>query len=113
MNSCLPRVRVIAWDCQIERTTQLMSEIEYEQLQHKRLHFLGIGGRGCSSMVQIAQHFGAQVTGCDKSASYTTQALEESGIPVHIGHSPEQLTDAESRIYLPAVLTYDFVKLEL
>ena len=90
-----------------------MSEIEYEQLQHKRLHFLGIGGRGCSSMAQIAQHFGAQVTGCDKSASYTTQALEESGIPVHIGHSPEHLTDADALIYLPAVLTYEPDNLEL
>src|SRR6266566_1213867 len=110
---CFPKVGMIAWDCQLERITSFMSEIEYEQLQHKRLHFLGIGGRGCSSMAQIAQHFGAQVTGCDKSASYTTQALEESGIPVHIGHSPEHLTDADALIYLPAVLTYDPDNLEL
>ena len=84
-----------------------MSEIEYKDLQHKRLHFLGIGGRGCSAMAQIARHFGAQVTGCDKSASYTTQALEAAGIPVHIGHSPEHLTDADALIYLPAALTYE------
>ena len=84
-----------------------MSDIEYAQLQHKRLHFLGIGGRGMSAMAQIAQHFGAQVTGCDKGASYTTAALQEAGIPIEIGHSPAHLKDVDALIYVPAVTTFD------
>ncbi len=84
-----------------------MSDIEYDQLQHKRLHFLGIGGRGMSAMAQIAHQFGAQVSGCDKGASYTTAALQELGIPVAIGHSPSHLKDADALIYVPAVTTFD------
>lgn len=84
-----------------------MSDIEYSDLQYKRLHFLGIGGRGMSAMAQIARQFGAQVSGCDKSASYTTAALQEAGIPVAIGHSPAHLADADALIYVPAVTTYE------
>ena len=84
-----------------------MSDIEYAQLQYKRLHFLGIGGRGMSAMAQISQQFGAQVSGCDKGASYTTAALQELGIPIEIGHSPSHLKDADALIYVPAVTTFD------
>ena len=84
-----------------------MSDSEYAQLQYKRLHFLGIGGRGMSAMAQIAQQFGAQVTGCDKGASYTTAALQEAGIPIEIGHSPAHLKDIDALIYVPAVTTFD------
>ena len=84
-----------------------MSDVEYAQLQRKRLHFLGIGGRGMSAMAQIAQHFGAQVSGCDKGASYTTAALQEAGIPIEIGHNPAHMQDVDALIYVPAVMTYD------
>ncbi|GAC1565564.1 MAG: UDP-N-acetylmuramate--L-alanine ligase [Ktedonobacteraceae bacterium] len=84
-----------------------MCDITYAKLQHKRLHFLGIGGRGMSAMAQIAQHFGARVSGCDKGASYTTAALQEAGIPIEIGHSPAHMADVEALIYVPAVMTYD------
>jgi len=84
-----------------------MSDIEYAELQYKRLHFLGIGGRGMSAMAQIAQQFGAQVSGCDKGASYTTAALQEAGIPIEIGHSPAHLANADALIYVPAVTTFE------
>ena len=84
-----------------------MNDSEYAQLQYKRLHFLGIGGRGMSAMAQIAQQFGAHVTGCDKSATYTTAALQKAGIPIEIGHSPSHLKDADALIYVPAVTTFE------
>jgi UDP-N-acetylmuramate--alanine ligase len=84
-----------------------MSDLTYEQLQHKRLHFLGIGGRGMSAMAQIARIYGAQVTGCDKGESYTTKALQEQGIPVQIGHSAGHLSGIDAFIYVPAVTTFD------
>jgi len=84
-----------------------MSDLTYEQLQHKRLHFLGIGGRGMSAMAQIARIYGAQVTGCDKGESYTTKALQEQGIPVQIGHSASHLDGVDAFIYVPAVTTFD------
>jgi UDP-N-acetylmuramate--alanine ligase len=85
----------------------MMSDITYEELRYKRLHFLGIGGRGMSAMAQIARRYGAQVTGCDKGESYTTRALVEEGIPVQIGHSPDHLNGVDAFIYVPAVTTYD------
>lgn len=84
-----------------------MNDPTYEQLRYKRLHFLGIGGRGMSAMAQIARIYGAEVTGCDKGESYTTKALQEEGIPVSIGHSPAHLNDVDAFIYVPAVTTYD------
>ncbi len=84
-----------------------MSDLTYEQLQHKRLHFLGIGGRGMSAMAQIARRYGAHVTGCDKGESYTTKALEAEGIPIQIGHSADHLTNVDAFIYVPAVTTFD------
>ncbi len=87
--------------------SDITSDITYEQLRQKRLHFLGIGGRGMSAMAQIAKRFGAQVTGCDKGESYTTRALQEEGIPIHIGHSADHLRDVDAFIYVPAVTTFD------
>lgn len=84
-----------------------MSDIPYETLRYKRLHFLGIGGRGMSAMAQIARLFGASVTGCDKGESYTTKALQEDGIAVQIGHSAQHLQDVDAFIYVPAVTTFD------
>src|SRR5713226_9059989 len=76
------------WLSHGKETKTCMSDIEYAELQYKRLHFLGIGGRGMSAMAQIAKHFGAQVSGCDKGASYTTVALQEAGIPIENRHRP-------------------------
>lgn len=76
---------------------------EYEQLNKARLHFMGIGGSGISAVAQMALLGGATITGCDQSASATTRMLEQIGVPVHIGHSPEHLVDADALIYVPAV----------
>jgi UDP-N-acetylmuramate--alanine ligase len=76
---------------------------EYEQLNKARLHFMGIGGSGISAVAQMALLGGATVTGCDQAASATAKMLEQIGVPVHIGHSPEHLVDADALIYVPAV----------
>jgi len=65
---------------------------------------MGIGGQGISAVAQMALVAGDMVTGCDQSASSTTKALEQLGIPVQIGHSPEHLVDADALIYVPAVV---------
>ena len=81
----------------------MSSSTEYEQLNKARLHFMGIGGQGISAVAQMALLGGAPVTGCDQSASATTKMLEQIGVPVQIGHSPEHLVDADALIYVPAV----------
>ena len=84
-----------------------MNEAGYEQLKNARLHFMGIGGQGISALAQMALLGGASVTGCDQTASATTQMLERQGVPVQIGHSPEHLLHADALIYVPAVAALD------
>ncbi|HKF38934.1 MAG TPA: UDP-N-acetylmuramate--L-alanine ligase [Ktedonobacteraceae bacterium] len=84
-----------------------MHEAGYEQLKNARLHFMGIGGQGISAVAQMALSGGASVTGCDQAASAITHMLEQQGIPVQIGHSPEHLLHADALIYVPAVAALD------
>jgi UDP-N-acetylmuramate--alanine ligase len=65
---------------------------------------MGIGGQGISAVAQMALVAGDTVTGCDQNASATTKALEQIGIPVQIGHSPAHLANADTLIYVPAVV---------
>lgn len=60
----------------------------------QRIHLLGIGGTGMSSLAVHLQHEGHQVSGFDQNASATTEALANSGISVQVGEStslPEPL----------------------
>ena len=84
-----------------------MNEQGYEQLKNARLHFMGIGGQGISAVAQMALLGGANVTGCDQYASATTRMLEQKGVPVQIGHSPEHLAHADALIYVPAVVAFN------
>lgn len=71
-----------------------------EQLKNARLHFMGIGGQGISAVAQMARLGGAAVTGCDQVPSATTRMLEQLGVPVQIGHSPEHLAGVDALIDL-------------
>ena len=82
----------------------MSASTNYEQLNKARLHFMGIGGSGISAVAQMALLGGATVTGCDQSASATTNLLKRLGVPVQIGHSAEHLVDADALIYVPAVV---------
>src|SRR5258708_16544281 len=84
-----------------------MNEAGYKVLKNARLHFMGIGGQGISAVAQMALLGGASVTGCDQSASATTNMLEQQGVAVQIGHSPEHLCNADALIYVPAVVAFN------
>ena len=47
-----------------------------------RVHFVGIGGSGMSGIARMMHEAGVPVTGSDRSASYTTEALERLGVRV-------------------------------
>jgi UDP-N-acetylmuramate--alanine ligase len=69
----------------------------------KKVHFVGIGGIGMSAIAEILVNQGFEVTGSDKSLSEVTDRLEQIGIKVFEGHSPENLTDADVLVYSSAV----------
>ena len=72
-----------------------------------RLHFMGIGGQGISSVAQMSHKRGAIVTGCDQRESATVRALREAGIPVQIGHHADHLDNVDRLVISPAVPALD------
>ena len=71
---------------------------------------MGIGGQGISAVAQMlleANRDTVVVTGCDMQASATTRALQEIGIPVHIGHSADHLANIDKLVVVPAALVLD------
>ncbi len=58
------------------------------------IHFVGIGGIGMSGIAEVMHQLGYKVQGSDAADSYVVEKLRKEGIPVSIGHSPDNLGDA-------------------
>jgi len=58
------------------------------------IHFVGIGGIGMSGIAEVMNQLGYRVQGSDVAESYVVEKLRKAGIPVSIGHSPDNLGDA-------------------
>jgi UDP-N-acetylmuramate--alanine ligase len=58
------------------------------------IHFVGIGGIGMSGIAEVMHRLGYKVQGSDVADSYVVEKLRKEGIPVAIGHSPDNLGDA-------------------
>jgi UDP-N-acetylmuramate--alanine ligase len=58
------------------------------------IHFVGIGGIGMSGIAEVMHQLGYKVQGSDVADSYVVEKLRKAGIPVSIGHAPENLGDA-------------------
>ena len=58
------------------------------------IHFVGIGGIGMSGIAEVMHQLGYKVQGSDVADGYVVEKLRKEGIPVNIGHSPENLGDA-------------------
>ena len=80
----------------------------------KRVHMIGIGGSSMSGLAQLLQQKGYQVRGSDNLETYTTRRLrDELGIPVVIGHKPENVHDADFVVYTVAILPDNPERLEV
>jgi UDP-N-acetylmuramate--alanine ligase len=71
--------------------------------EHKRIHFVGIGGIGMSGLAEIAAAEGLAVSGCDMKASATTARLTSHGIDVAVGHDPAHVDRASLIVISSAV----------
>jgi UDP-N-acetylmuramate--alanine ligase len=69
----------------------------------KRIHFVGIGGIGMSGLAEILLNQGFEVSGSDLNESEITNRLEDLGVRIAIGHSSENLKDADVLVYSSAV----------
>jgi UDP-N-acetylmuramate--alanine ligase len=69
----------------------------------RRIHFVGIGGIGMSGIAQVLLNLGFQVSGSDLKETPVTDGLVRLGARVAIGHTAENLQDAQVVVTSSAV----------
>ena len=81
-----------------------MSTITEQQLSGmKHIHFVGVGGSGIFPIVQIMLAQGFHITGSDNNPGDTIEQERALGVSVTIGHSAENVGDADAVIYSAAI----------
>ncbi len=70
---------------------------------YTHIHFIGIGGVSMSSLALILKEKGKFITGSDNSCSTNTDMLIKKGIPVNIGHSADNVINAQLVVYTAAI----------
>ncbi len=74
-----------------------------EAFQQRRLHFIGIGGIGMSGIAEILLNLGYTVTGSDLRESPIVSRLRELGATIWVGHSADQVGQAEAVVTSSAI----------
>ena len=67
------------------------------------VHFIGIGGIGMSGIAEVLHNLGYRVQGSDQADSANVQRLRDKGIECFVGHSAENLGDAEVVVVSTAI----------
>jgi len=70
---------------------------------YRSIHIVGIGGAGMSAIARVLKARGFAVRGSDRSEGRLVAALREEGIPVCVGHAPENVGDADLVLISSAV----------
>ena len=84
-----------------DQAKKLIKVPEMRRIKH--IHFVGIGGAGMCGIAEVLQNQGYKITGSDIKASKTTAQLEEKGIRVYIGHTAENIKDANVLVVSTAI----------
>lgn len=71
--------------------------------EKKPIHLIGIGGVSMRALAKMLKDMGAVVRGSDRDESVYTQELRDMGIPVSIGHSPDNAAGASMIIRTAAI----------
>lgn len=69
----------------------------------KKIHFVGIGGSGMCPIAEILHHKEYVLTGSDVNESDTLDRIRSYGIPVVMGHKPENVEGVDLVVYTAAV----------
>jgi UDP-N-acetylmuramate--alanine ligase len=67
------------------------------------VHFVGIGGVGMSGIAEVLKNLGYEIRGSDIRESENTRRLESLGIPITIGHRPENVKGAHVVVVSSAI----------
>ncbi|WP_339459997.1 UDP-N-acetylmuramate--L-alanine ligase [Pseudomonas sp. EA_105y_Pfl2_R69] len=71
----------------------------------RRIHFVGIGGAGMCGIAEVLLNLGYEVSGSDLKASAVTERLESFGAQIFIGHSAENVEQADVLVVSSAINT--------
>lgn len=73
-----------------------MNDLNFNEILRsgKPIHLIGIGGVSMRALAKMLKNMGATVRGSDRDSSIYTLQLDEQGIPVAIGHRPDNVRDA-------------------
>lgn len=69
----------------------------------KRIHMIGIGGAGMSTLAQLLLGLGHQVSGSDVKPNRLTERIASLGGKVFVGHRPQNVGDADLVVYSSAI----------
>lgn len=69
----------------------------------KRVHMIGIGGSGMCPLAEILHSKGYIITGSDNNISDPLKRIQSLGIKTFMGHSAENVKDAELVVYSAAI----------
>ena len=69
----------------------------------RKIHFIGIGGSGMSGIAEVLLNLGYAISGSDLSDSATLSRLAGLGIQTHVGHSADNVRDADAVVTSTAV----------
>ncbi len=69
----------------------------------KKVFFIGIGGSSMSGLARYMKWKGCDVCGSDKFASHKTDALENEGFTIYIGHKGENVKGCDLVVYSAAI----------
>lgn len=69
----------------------------------KKIHMIGIGGSGMCPLAEILHSKGYTLTGSDNNESDPLKRIKALGIEVYMGHSAENVKDAELVVYSAAI----------
>ena len=76
-------------------------------MQRKKIHIVGIGGIGLSSLAQLLLEQGHEISGCDRSDSIVVENLRKKGIEINIGHGASHVTDDIDEVIYSDALPVD------
>lgn len=74
-----------------------------EMRRIRRIHFIGIGGAGMSGIAEVLLNQGYEISGSDIRASSVTARLENKGARIFIGHSADNVLQADVVVNSSAV----------
>lgn len=90
-----------------------MNTPHIRDFQGGHIHMIGIGGSSMSGLARMLKAQGYRITGSDNLETYATRALRDEGIPVTIGHRPENVHGADLVAFTIAILPDNPERLEV